>query len=256
MTRKHIDETMMVDYVLGNLASEEEDLVKEHISSCSTCAKEYYSWQHLLDRPKGINPTPGLKRRIDEGLESGLKRRVNEEVERRKKVRFYRRDVRKKQIFVYASIAAFILLTIGLVNMTNPSSSTNSVQPEYIMAQHEQVPETAFVEGREANQLNTLPVTSRNDVRGEIWLNDKTNELFLRVDGLAPLETNDYQLWIVHSDDVWNGELLHLRNGSVRVYYRGNDINLLKYMKVSVEPQGGSLEPTGPETLSVDLNEN
>src|SRR5690625_4731262 len=99
MTRNHIGETTMVDYVLGNLNRIEEESVRSHISSCPTCAKSYYSWQQLLERNKHVQPTPELKKRI--------------ETEWNKKSNVQNKVGTKKPFFVYASIAALLFLTIG-----------------------------------------------------------------------------------------------------------------------------------------------
>jgi len=100
-----------------------------------------------------------------------------------------------------------------------------------------------------------VPLATAAAIDGQLFLNKQTNEVVFFADGLMPLQTNDYQLWIVHENDYWNGQLLQIRDGSVRVYYKSPDITLLKYFKVSVEPRGGSLSPTGPEILHVDFNE-
>src|SRR5699024_1509436 len=101
--------------------------------------------------------------------------------------------------------------------------------------------------------LKIVPVVDNTNMTGGVWLNQSTNEMILHVDGLVPLHTNNYQLWLIHKNDDWNGELLNLRDGSIRVYYKGEDIAMLKYIKVSVEPPGVSLKPSGPEAFYVDL---
>ncbi|AMX84357.1 hypothetical protein GS3922_12180 [Geobacillus subterraneus] len=49
------------------------------------------------------------------------------------------------------------------------------------------------------------------------------------------------------------GELLTIRHGASRILITGEDVKRFKQVKASLEPKGGSVTPTGPETFIVDL---
>lgn len=236
MVQNHIHEEKIVDYILGNLSSETATEVENHLKACSHCKAESESWQHLLDKANSPIPSPALKARLNENIERLPKQR---------------KDRWKRPVIAVAS-AAVLFLFVGLY-LFNGKEQMDTVSQDYIMAQHDEIPENILVERSDTNHLEILPVATNESIRGDIWMNEATNEMMIRVDGLTPLNAQDYQLWLVRKNDLWNGELLHLQNGSVRVYYKGPDIRLVKHIKVSVEPLGGSLTPTGPEKLRIDL---
>lgn len=237
---KHIDEMKMVDYVLNALAREESVKVEEHIKICDTCRTEMEHWRKILQNKTIIEPSAALNQKI----QSITNRNVTP----------FRKEDRSKRIFMASSLIASVIFAIALYVYfhDNQTDLTETSSQGYIIAQHDQVPEQQLLRQPETARQPLVSLTSQN-VYGELWLNEETNELIFLAEGLIPLERSDYQLWVVHVDDYWNGQLLQLRNGSTRVYYKAEDISLLKYLKVSVEPEGGSLRPTGPEIFHVDL---
>src|SRR5690625_1240546 len=64
MSRQHIEETKLVDYVLGNLSSQEQEEMKRHVKLCSFCEKEVAHWKQLLTNEVSIAPSPILDEKI------------------------------------------------------------------------------------------------------------------------------------------------------------------------------------------------
>ncbi|HLR08818.1 MAG TPA: anti-sigma factor [Bacillota bacterium] len=236
MTDQHISEEQLVDYVLGHLPDNEKEKIKYHLTVCRTCEAEWRHWQHLLAE-KTYHPSPVLKRQIINSIE-----------EKTTPVQPKRKKWRRSAVLAM-TVASTILLGLGLLRMIDAESE----QQGFVMAQHDEIPKETIEKKTGTNHLKIVPVVDNTNMTGGVWLNQSTNEMILHVDGLVPLHTNNYQLWLIHKNDDWNGELLNLRDGSIRVYYKGADIALLKYIKVSVEPPGGSLKPSGPEAFYVDL---
>lgn len=239
---KHVDEMKIVDCVLNRLDEREKRQVEAHLKTCSTCREKWGHWRAVLAQESEIEPSDALNRRMTFSIQ--------------RKVAPFRHTRWRKPLFVLMSIAAFMMFAIGLKQHGDvwPIHEPDMAKKGYVIAQHDAVPEQKLLLEPETNRKPVMPLINEN-ISGEIWLNIETNELMFFADGLVPLERNDYQLWIVHVGDYWNGHLLELRDGSTRVYYKAEDIRSLKYLKVSVEPQGGSLTPTGPEIFHVDLIE-
>lgn len=247
MTGKHIPETKLVDYVLGHLTQEEEAFIAAHLHNCSRCQQEAAYWQEMFATEASYTPSPTLNEKIRQISQLSQLNNNNKRLKEKRS---------PKWKYVISMLAATILIAFTMnefIFQEKPLTNEHMKQG-YIIAQQEEIPENIYLVEPAANRHDIVTLTNDN-INGELWLNKETNEILFLAEGLRPLEAADYQLWVVHADDYWNGQLLHLREGAVRVYYKSPDIKLLKYLKVSVEPQGGSLTPTGPEILYVDLKE-
>src|SRR5699024_9078309 len=125
-----------------------------------------------------------------------------------------KRKIWQRPAFWAMTFAAAVLLSLGLLRTADHQSHTRGDQRGFVMAQHDEIPTETVAESSDTDRLRIIPVTSDADMIGDVWLNEATNEMVLRVDGLTPLKTNDYQLWLIHQNNDWNGELLNLRDGS------------------------------------------
>ncbi|SHG21102.1 anti-sigma factor [Ornithinibacillus halophilus] len=236
---KHFSEETIVDFIMGNLNDEQVEKMNQHLNQCSACQQIYDYWEQSLSMKQNEAPRPAIQAKL---LQTIDEKAMNSK---------YRKWKTPK--FITAIAATLILMSIGLYQIVQDGPNNQSTT-QYITAQHDSIPEHEFLENPDTNRLDILPVTTNSNVKSDVWLNEVTNEMMLFVDGLVPLEQQDYQLWLVHSNNNWNGDILQLRNGKARVYYKMGDITELKLVKVSVEPLGGSLTPTGPETFYIDLN--
>lgn len=237
---KHIQEELLIDYALNILPEEKRSQINNHLSHCEQCRQNLISWKRLTaGGTESIYPSETLHERVMESIQT-------------KSIKDKR--IRPKPIFTAASIAAIIMLVVGLYQLNQQQPMTESDSYEYVTAQHEQIPEQ-FLTNPDTNRLDIIPVTINRNVKGDVWLNEVTNELILQVDGLTPLQSHDYQVWLVHDNNVWNDELLRFKDGRIQVYYRVPDVKTVRYIKVSIEPMGGSPTPTGPETLFIDLHQ-
>ncbi|MBC5636588.1 anti-sigma factor [Ornithinibacillus sp. BX22] len=238
---KHIPEEFMIDYVLGNLSNEKRQSMDEHIYRCSHCQEELTSWKLLLSNNQKVTPSESLNKRIKNTIHI--------------KGHFKPKIGNRKAFYFIAGAAALFIICLGLLQITQQQPIADSSDQEYLTAQYDLIPEQPFMNNPATNQLDIIPVTMDQNITGNIWLNEVTNELYLQVEGLRPLESQDYQVWLVRNDNDWQDELLHLKNGMVHVYYKGPDVQTIRFIKVSVEPLGGSRVPTGPETLYIDLQQ-
>ncbi|GGA73166.1 anti-sigma factor [Ornithinibacillus halotolerans] len=236
---KHLTEDILVDYVLGSLHSEQIKNVNKHVLICEECRERVSLWQQLTAKESELIPSKELQQRIMATIDSQPK-------SKKKKHQFY---------YIVASTAVTIFLASILVFVNQSSHDLTESKEEYITAQHNLIPEQSFLNRPETNRLDIFPVSLDKNIKGDVWLNEATNELIFQVDGLEPLTAHDYQVWLIHEDNVWKDELLQFENGRVQVYYKGPDVGTIRFIKVSVEPIGGSHTPTGPETLFIDLHQ-
>lgn len=238
---KHIPEELMIDYVLGNLSKDERQLLDEHIHRCSHCQEELTSWKLLLNNNQKVTPSDSLDKRIKNTIQ--IKGNSKPKIGNRKAFCFI------------AGAAAIFIICLGLLQITQLQPISDNNDQEYLTAQYDLIPEQPFMNNPATNRLDIVPVTMDQNIMGNVWLNEVTNELYIQVEGLRPLESQDYQVWLVRDDNGWQDELVHLNDGTVHVYYKGQDVQTIRFVKISVEPIGGSMLPTGPDTLYIDLQQ-
>lgn len=238
---RHIPEELLVDYALGNLSVEMMESINHHLNYCPYCTEELKSWKKLLNNNEEITPSETLNNRI---LNSSNPNPINEQKRRNRKI-----------IYAAISAAAFLFICLSLFQINQQQPVAELSENEYITARHDLIPEQHFMNNPSTNRLDVVPVTMDRNIKGDVWLNEVTNELYLQVEGLKPLDSQDYQVWLVRDDNGWKDELLRLQDGRVHVYYKGPNVKTIRFIKVSVEPIGGSQLPTGPETLFIDLQQ-
>ena len=237
----HILEETIVDYLLGNISGEKRKHLDEHLNSCAICRNELESWNLVMNENKEIKPSESLNKRIVESIGSEP---FQKERKRNQKI-----------LYLVSSAAAILIFCIGLLQLNQQKPVADGINNEFITTEEEHIPDQLFMNSPDTNRLNIIPVTMDRNVKGNVWLNEVTNEMILQVDGLKPLKAQDYQVWIVHDNHAWSDELLRVKDGKVQVYYKAPDVKTIRFIKVSVEPVGGSQLPTGPETLFIDLNQ-
>ncbi len=240
MCMRHVPEEQLVDFALGNISKEKREAVEKHINNCDYCRQEFHTWNRLLTKNDDLQSSIRLNERVMDAIDVRSDRK--------------KRKVNRKVTYFVAS-AAIILIGLGLFQSQQPQPIAQYSADEYITSRHEHIPEQPFMSDPATSRLNVVPVTMNRNISGDVWLNEVTNELILQVDGLEPLPTQDYQLWLVHDDQGWKDEILRLEDGRVQVYYKGPNVKTIRFIKVSVEPIGGSDLPTGPETLFIDLQQ-
>lgn len=241
MAHNHIKEETLVDYTLGKLNEEEANTVENHLSTCDACQETWKYWKQVLTTETQPIPSENLRKKLTESTND------NEEKTTRKNWRKYG--------FTATALASMFILFIGLYPLLKNKPITENGEQEYIVAQNEQIPDEILRNKQGTSRLDVQPVANHEQISGDVIFNEATNEIIVRVDGLKPLQTNDYQIWLIDRFDNSNGDLLQLQEGSVRIYYKVPDLKLLKYIKMSIEPQGGSVNPSGPETFHVDFED-
>ncbi|RKQ35704.1 anti-sigma factor [Oceanobacillus halophilus] len=230
---KHVPEEWMIELALGNISNEKRDDVLQHINRCEACRTEFESWKQIFSKQPSEQPTDSVKEKVWKDFQE-----TKQPVKRKRKSLVI--------TFAISSAAAIFFLAMGLI-FYNPATNHS-----YQIAHNENIEEDILNQSQ-TKQVAVIPVADFMDVSGNLWINDSTHEMLLEVDGLNHLPDHDYQLWIVYKDDEMDGELLSIQDGASRVFFKGKDVEQLKLLKASVEPLGGSVVPTGPETFVVPV---
>ena len=231
--KRHILEVQLVDFVLGNASAELQEKIVKHTNICTQCEKRLKEWNLVLSEPTNVKPSLVLKEIVVEKVERKLQPKVK----------------RSKQRYIVAICSAviFFLTLLGLLIDNHLSGNT------YEIARNDEINRRSFQKNSLTQQVAVIPVSDFNDITGNLWINDVSQELLLEVDGLAHISNRDYQLWIVYDNDEIRGELLSTKEGASQVMIKGSDVRQFKFIKASLEPLGGSAEPTGPETFTIPI---
>jgi len=231
---KHVAEQKLIDFTLGQLNELESNVVKLHMEQCPRCHERMNHWAKIVSVETNL-ATFTLDKKED------VWKKIQQNIEGKKK--------RQSNMFLkLCSVAASAVLLIGLANLY-------SINNKLTMEDLQEQPATTFLENPDTRQFNIVPISQRDNINGGIWINNVTKELLIEINGLANLESQDHQLWIIYKNEDMQGAIIPTKNGSSKMYMQGMDINEFKMIKASVEPKGGSLYPTGPETFLVEIKD-
>lgn len=236
--KKHVSEEIIVDFLLDNLADEESKRVKAHVHDCVKCEHTLEEWKLVLDKSESA-----------ELEKDQLKNRIWESIEKHNTQRNNRWDWLKKPPFAIASVVATIFLIVFMFETyQKPINFSN-----YDVKGNDNIPTETMEEKRYTNQFNIVPVSQFPDVGGQVWINERTNEMLVELSGLNTMPNHDYQLWIIYRDDRMDYEIIPVQNGTTRMFFQGIPVEQFKRVKGSVEPIGGSPEQTGPDTFYIEF---
>lgn len=242
-TSEHYSEEILFDYINDTLSEMKKREVKQHLIECTKCQMTIDSWQQLLQLENNeeqlITPSPQLKNRLMESIHLVDEQKVEKHV---------KKGGNKKLIFRIGALAAAAFLVVNLFQY-HSSERDSSVE----VLHNDEIHQMTIVTSPNSNEHAIIPLINEEELEGNVWLDPVKNEMLLELNGLRELNERVYQVWFIHSNDVMDGEILEIVNGRSRMFYRGMDVDKLKLIKGSVEPLGGSVRPTGPETFIIEL---
>ncbi len=232
------DESHVLDllpaFALGSLEADEALQVEDHLLSCWICRRESGDFRTIavqlsLAVPP-VDPPPELKERLMRSIQGS---RAPQPVPAQASGRSWLE--RLLPVWGLASLALILLLGVfslalwQRVNLLEIATSSGGMRAVPLNATDEIPNATGFV---------LVGADGRNGA--------------LVVDGLPPLdEAHQYQLWLVRDDTRTSGAVFSTDEqnyGGTRIRASGS---LLEYSAVSVtvEPTGGSPQPTGVVVL-------
>ena len=236
------DETHVLDllpaYALGSLDSEEANRVEEHLSSCLICRNELNAFQTAADQlslavPDAV-PTSDLKDRLMQRVQASRP-------EPRASVQIPSRSWLERLLPVWSLASLLLVVVLAGSNL-------------FLWQRFNQLEVATSPGGMRAVPLIASDSTSR--ATGYVLISADGDSGALIVDGLPPLgEDQQYQLWLVRDGQRTSGAVFSTDEknyGGTRIRAPGS---LLEYSSVgiTIEPSGGSPQPTGPKVLGGPL---
>lgn len=236
-----VDETHVLDllpaFVIGSLEADERDRVEEHLLSCWICRDESRLFQAVADELSlavpPAEPSPDLRDRLMQRVRSASSKEQELVSHPVSAPPFWERLL---PVWGLASL----LLIIGLA-----ASS-------FILWQRVDNLEFATAPGG----MRAVPLSATDAApraTGFVLISKEGDDGALVVDGLPPLgESQQYQLWLIRDGERTSGAIFSTDEKS----YGGTRIRaprpLTDYSAVgiTIEPSGGSLQPTGQQVLA------
>jgi anti-sigma-K factor RskA len=230
-------------YALGSLEADELRRVEEHLSSCWVCRKESSAFQAVADElsfavPVAA-PSPDLRDRLMQRVH-----RVNTVRTQEQERVIYPAPARPfwERLLPAWGLASLFLI-VGLAAST------------LILWQRVSQLEFATAPGG----MRAVPLSATDSApsaTGFVLISADGEDGALIVDGLPPLgESQEYQLWLIRDGKRTSGAIFSTDEKS----YGGTRIraprSLLDYSAVgiTIEPAGGSSQPTGAQVLGGPL---
>jgi anti-sigma-K factor RskA len=236
------DEAHILDllpaYALGSLDSDEVSRVEEHLSSCLICRNESNSFQAVADQLSfampAAAPSPDLKDRL-------MQRVKTTRPQPRRSVQSPARSWLDRILPAWSLASLFLIFVLGGFSL-------------FLWQRVDRLEYATSPGGMRAVPLIASEPDSR--ATGYVLISADGDSGALIVDGLPPLgETQQYQLWLIRDEKRTSGAVFSTDEKN----YGGTRIraprSLLDYSSVgiTIEPTGGSPQPTGPKVLGGPL---
>jgi anti-sigma-K factor RskA len=224
---------------LGSLDSDEAVRVKEHLSSCLICRRELAAYENVAAQLAYAIPpvelSPDLRDQLMERLHTP---RPQPRPVQKVPVRSWWERLLPAwgvaSLVLILALAAFNLLLWQRFNKMDFFTTPGGLRA-----------------------VPLLPTEAASRATGFVLVSVDGEDGALIVDGLPPLaESQEYQLWLLRDGEKISGALFSTDENN----YGGTRIraprSLLEYSgaEITVEPAGGSSQPTGVQVLSGSLH--
>lgn len=223
-------EEEIVDFIMETIHPDKRIAVEHHLEDCELCVSNVNKWRHLLENDLTLEPSSQLKKR----LKASIKKKRS-----------------KQKFYIPGIVLASCLLVLVFSNLLSPLNKGNT-DVAYVHQNYNQNAQKV-VENPKAKKFHLVQVNNNQNLVGDVWLDNHTNEMFMQVDGITPIDQRDYQVWLFQTNNKFDSEILDIRDGKIYLYYKGPQGKKLKLIRISIEPTGGSNFPTGPDALKINL---
>ena len=226
MTCQHWSDEEMIDYILGKQSGSKSLSIQQSIRECSHCLAQFTEWCETLPQGEQIQPSANVKKRVMKSFKNK-----------------YRKAPRIPFVWKTAGVAAASFLAVFLLWMDDSGK-----QPV-----NQNSNDSIFVMNDDTDLYELVPQVS-HDLKGYAWINSRTKEMYLVIDGLNPVGNHDYQAWVKTRDDIHDAGLLKWIGNRGQLYIKSEPIERAEYIIISIEPKGGSRQPTDQDPYLIQLN--
>ena len=218
-------------WVIGALEPAEAAVLEEHLRTCESCSRQARWLQPassaLLESVEPVEPPPALRERVMSEVRADAARR--QPAESRSPGGFWHFLMRPATAMAAVAIAA-----VGIGGYFLASDGGDGDSPEQL----------AQAECEDPGGLICATLEREGDTGT------------LQVSGLRQLEGEQvYQAWVRHGDVIEDSSLFAARaDGTATAAIPDEDLHGGDEVLVTVEPRGGSEQPTTEPLVSVDVN--
>lgn len=255
-TRCDVLEERWIDWHLKRLPPETAEALAKHALQCESCSRICEQWRALLGEAASLKPGHRLPMPRDR-IRQSLRFQVWRKSWRRRMQRLPLRPVWS----LAGIIAAFVLGLFVLQSLpTDPGRSQSVVLAPMDYAQRH-VPEGVKLMSLPDTQVfgamtvldAAMPETTAGNRSVTVWLNARTGEALVLIDGLLPTDSRDIQAWGTIREMQTNLGLLEFHQTQGHLYWQSMALPEVEALMLTIEPKGGSLLPTLPETARIGL---
>ncbi len=239
-----IPEERWIDWLSGALPVETREALERHLATCRACRDAVEEWRRLLEPEEQAALSPAAdKRRIKL---RGKVRRIGAIG------RLTRFAVRGGAIAAAAALLLFGGRALFFPGADEPGSP---LRPARAYAEQYEPNGAALMSDPDTvvYRMNVPERTAGVHPTATVWLNGRTEELFLLLEGLLPSDRTDVQAWGNVSDMPTNLGVLEFHQAQGHLYSRLSKFPPFEAVALTIEPKGGSERPTSPESATVRL---
>ena len=224
-------------YALGSLDAEEARNVEQHLLTCLICRNESNAFQEVVEQLSFaaplMAPSPDLKDRL-------MQRVRATRPQPRISVQAPKRPWWERLLPVWGFASLCVILALAGINL-------------FLWQRLAQPGSFLSPQGMRAVPLSSPDAASK--ATGFVLISEDGDSGALVVDGLPPLPNQQYQVWLIRNGERTSGAVFSTDEksyGGTRIHVPGS---LISYSAVSitVEPTGGSPQPTGAMVLGGPL---
>jgi anti-sigma-K factor RskA len=233
-------------YALGTLDAEDKAALEAHLQSCEACRTELVDYlaisENLLAAIPPRQPSAALRKRLQSQLPSAQKQA---------RPRF---TLSFSQFAMGAALALLLLMSVfAFVQMRAIQSQQASLQQQLKQSQFA-LSMLAYPD----TQSIPIPGESGSNLSGSVLLDRDRNTIALVMWRLPELsQDKTYQIWLIEPDGhrVSAGLFRPQPDASyiTQPVFAKPGISSFVGVGVTVEPAGGSDQPTGPRVFKVDF---
>lgn len=255
MTRDATDpHSLLGPYVLDALGAEERASFESHLEGCDTCRREL---MELRSVPIGLSeateeaPPEGLRARIL--LAAAQTDQLAPEPSRDQHDRNGDREAARWPFRVVAAAAAVLVVAVaGLSYLVADLAERVDDREVATQQAHETIARITAVLAADDASLSTA--TSEDGVNGRVVASTSQGEAVIVTDGLDPAPSaRVYQLWIIDASGATPAGLFDTDANGRAVEIVTGDLHDDVVIGVTLEPEGGSPQPTSDPVFAIEL---
>ncbi|MDI4645401.1 anti-sigma factor [Cohnella hashimotonis] len=270
-----VPEERWIDLLAGRLHARDAEALLAHKQECRACGDIFAQWAELIESHPGSAPRlraaavdftrqPGDEWALSAGRRRSLLMRAGAYAFARRATRAMLAAARRPALAAACGLGASVAVALVLLYSfarDNGQNAGRELSPAGYARLHEpdsvtmlSEPDTVKYEAgdrRSAGKEGGLIAGAKET----LWLNMRTHELFLLMEGLLPSARTDVQAWASSGPESSNLGLLSFHDSRAHLYATNVRPEEWESVLLTIEPKGGSPTPTKPETASIRIRE-